>query len=133
MVNGIDPSVIYYGPKFIGDYGDVEAAHLFLQVFLTHEVSRLEPLTLIYWLKVALGVVAAVLCVLLPVANLFGGIGIGVLTYVVSDRVLRRMFINEIDKPSTVTKTGIGIFIIAWVFFWVLLFTLINPPIPLSV
>jgi hypothetical protein len=93
----------------------------------------LEPLTLIYWLKVALGVLAAVLCVLLPVANLFGGIGIGVLTYVVSDKVLRRMFINEIDKPSTVTKTGIGIFIIAWVFFWVLLFTLINPPIPLSV
>lgn len=95
-------------------------------------LERLEPVTLIYWVKVALGVVSAILCVLLPVGNLFGGIGIGVLTYVVSDKVLRRMFIGKIDKPSTITKTGIGIFVIAWVFFWVLLFTLINPPPPPS-
>ena len=95
-------------------------------------LARLEPVSLIYWVKVALGVVSAILCVLLPEGNLFGGIGIGVLTYVVSDKVLRRMFIGKIDKPSTVTKTGIGIFVIAWVFFWVLLFTLINPPPPPS-
>jgi len=77
-----------------------------------------------------LGILAAVICVLLGINNVFTGIGIGALTFVLSDKFLRQIFVNKVDKPSTVTKTGIGIYIIAYVFFWVLLFTLLNPPAP---
>lgn len=87
-----------------------------------------EPLSLIYWIKACLGILAAVICVLLWVNSIFTGIGIGALTFVISDKFLRQVFINKVDKPSTVTKTGIGIYIFAWIFFWVLLFTLLNPP-----
>ena len=90
----------------------------------------MEALRLIYWIKVGLGILAAVICILLPADNLISGIGVGILTYLVSDRILKRLFIDKVDEPSTVTKTGIGTYIIAWVFFWVLLFTLINPPPP---
>ncbi|MFQ6094917.1 MAG: hypothetical protein ACE5NN_02125 [Candidatus Bathyarchaeia archaeon] len=90
----------------------------------------MEPLSLIYWIKMGLGILSAVLCILLPANNIFSSIGIGILTYIVSDKILRRLFIDKVDEPSAVTKTGIGIYIITWVFFWVLLFSLINPPPP---
>lgn len=88
----------------------------------------MEPLSLLYWTKVCLGILAAVVCVLLSINNIFTGIGVGALTYLISDKILRQLFINKVDNPSTVTKTGIGIYILAWIFFWVLLFTLLNPP-----
>ena len=90
----------------------------------------MDPLNVIYWIKAGLGIFAAILCILLPANNIFSGIGIGMLTYLIADKVLRRLFIDKVDKPSTVTKTGIGIYIITWIFFWILLFTLINPPLP---
>ncbi len=89
----------------------------------------MEHISLLYWIKVGLGILTAIICVLLSVDNLLSGIGIGIVIYALSDRVLRQLFIDKVDKPSTVTKTGIGIFILSWVFFWALLYTLVNPPI----
>lgn len=91
---------------------------------------KLEPLRLISWIKAGLGILAAVICILLPADNLISGIVVGFSTYVISDKILRRLFIDKVDEPSNLWKTGIGTYIIAWVFFWVLLFTLINPPPP---
>jgi len=86
-----------------------------------------NPLSLIYWIKAGLGIVVALVCVLI-VANLITGIGIALMAYVTSDRIFRQIFINKVDKPSTVTKTGIGVYILTWLFFWALFFTLLNPP-----
>lgn len=89
----------------------------------------MESLSLIYWIKVCLGVLTAAICVLLWVNNIFTGIAIGVLVYLLSDKILRQLFIDKVDNPSTVTKTGIGIYVLAWLFFWALLFTLRHPPV----
>jgi len=77
-----------------------------------------------------LGALTAVLCILLSVNNIFAGISIGMLVYVVSDRLLRQIFIEKVEKTSVVTKTGIGIYIVTWLFFWILLYTLLTYSIP---
>jgi len=87
----------------------------------------LKPLSLIYWIKACLGILVAAVCALLGV-NLFTGILIGILAYVLSDTLLRELFIEKVDKQSTVSKTGLGVYVLTWVFFWALFFTLINPP-----
>jgi hypothetical protein len=84
----------------------------------------LEPLSLIYWIKFCLGAFTAVLCLILNVNNIFTGIVVGALVYAVSNRVLRKLFIGKVENPSIVTKTGIGIYIITWLFLWILLYSL---------
>ncbi|MCD6465125.1 hypothetical protein J7L27_02015 [Candidatus Bathyarchaeota archaeon] len=86
----------------------------------------MEPLNIIYWTKVALGFLAAVICLLLKINNIFSGITIGILVYLVGDRILRHVFIAKVDEQSTITKTGVGTYIITWIFFWILLYTLFN-------
>jgi len=86
----------------------------------------LEPLSLIYWIKLCLGVLAAFICILLGVNNIITGAMIGFITYIVSDKVLKQLFIDKVENPSDVTKTGIGIYIITFVFVWALLYTIIR-------
>lgn len=85
----------------------------------------MEPLNIIYWVKLGLGAFAGILCVLLGVDNIFSGIMISLAVYVVSDRILRQIFIAKVGKPSEITKTGLSIYITAWIFFWILLYTLL--------
>jgi zinc transporter ZupT len=87
----------------------------------------MEPLNLIYLIKVCLGALTAIICLVIPVTDLFTGISIGLMVYLVSDRLLKQIFIEKVEKPSTVTKTGIGIYIIIWVFCWILIYTTLNP------
>ncbi|MEM2442580.1 MAG: hypothetical protein QW502_00335 [Candidatus Bathyarchaeia archaeon] len=46
--------------------------------------------------------------------------------YVLSDKILRQIFIAKVNKPSDITKTGIMIYILSWIFFWALLYTLLS-------
>jgi len=84
----------------------------------------LEPLSLIYWIKAGLGALAAALCIVFNVNDLFLGITFGIGVYVISDRILKQIFIEKVEKPSVVTKTGIGLYIITWLFLWILMYTL---------
>ncbi len=74
----------------------------------------------------ALGALAAVICVLSGVNNIFGGVTISIAVYLISDRILRQIFVSKVDKPSDVTKTGLSVYVSAWIFFWALLYTLLN-------
>jgi ABC-type uncharacterized transport system permease subunit len=88
----------------------------------------LDTLNLIYVSKIGLGVLAAIICILLGVDNILSGIGIALLVYFVSDRLLKQIFIQKVEKLSTVTKTGIGIFLITWILAWILFFTFLHTP-----
>jgi len=88
----------------------------------------LDTLNLIYVSKIGLGVLSAVICILLGVDNLLSGIGIAMFIYLISDWLLKQIFIQKVEKLSTVTKTGIGIYILTWIFAWILIFTLIYTP-----
>ncbi|MEM2110388.1 MAG: hypothetical protein QXX08_00720 [Candidatus Bathyarchaeia archaeon] len=83
----------------------------------------MKPLSLIYIIKICLGILTAIICVLLNVDLIFTGIAIGILVYWVFDKILKQIFIGKVEKPSVITKTGIGVYIITWIFFWALLFT----------
>lgn len=86
----------------------------------------MEPLDKIYWIKLFLGALAALICVILRVNNVITGAGIGFLTYLISDKVLKQIFAEKVDKPVTVTKTGIGIYVITFIFMWILLYTIAS-------
>jgi len=85
----------------------------------------LKPLDLIYVIRAVLGAVTALICLLLGVNDIITAVGIAMLIYLSSDRILKQIFIEKVEK-SMVTKTGIGIFIITWLFLWILLYTLIE-------
>lgn len=84
----------------------------------------MKPLNLIYWIKLGLGALAAVLCVALRISDILSGILICIAVYLIGDTVLRLIFAAKVDKPSRITKVGIGIYFMAWIFFWILLYTL---------
>jgi ABC-type uncharacterized transport system permease subunit len=88
--------------------------------------TRLETLTVIYIIKILLGVVTAILCTLLGVNNILAAIGIGLMVYFCTDWVLRQVFIEKVEKLSVVTKTGVGIYVITWLFIWFLLYTFLE-------
>ncbi|RJS86160.1 hypothetical protein CW704_06115 [Candidatus Bathyarchaeota archaeon] len=75
----------------------------------------MKPLDIIYTIRAFLGALTAVICLLLGIQDLITAIGIAVLIYFASDRILRQIFIEKLEK-SEVTKTGVGIFIITWLF-----------------
>lgn len=86
----------------------------------------MNPLNLIYWIKLLLGIFTAVLCILLGISNIISGITLSIAVYLISDKILRQIFITKVKKLSDVTKTGITIYIFAWLFFWALLYTLLS-------
>jgi len=83
----------------------------------------LETLSIIYTIKIALGILAAALCLALGVDNIISGVGICLSVYFGADRLLKRIFIEKVEKLTTITKTGAGIYVITWIFMWVLLYT----------
>jgi len=87
--------------------------------------SKLEPLDIIYMVRGFLGALTAIICLLLRVSDIITAAGIAIIIYWSSDRILKQIFIGKVER-SEVTKTGIGIFIITWIFLWILLYTLIK-------
>ena len=85
----------------------------------------MKPLDIIYIVKAMLGALTALICLLLRVEDIITAVGIAMLVYLSSDRILKQIFIEKVEK-SVVTKTGVGIFIITWLFLWILLYTFMK-------
>lgn len=86
----------------------------------------MKPLSLIYIIKILLGILVAGLCVLLGTlyaVDILTAVALAIIIYWTADRILKRRYIREVEKPSVITRTGIGIFVITWIFFWALLYT----------
>ena len=83
----------------------------------------MDTLNIIYLIKICLGAITALICLLLGVQDLISAVGIGLVIYLGSDRFLKQVFIEKVKNQSVVTKTGVGIFIITWMFLWILLYT----------
>ena len=84
----------------------------------------METLSTIYAIKILLGVVTAALCFVLGVNNILAAVGVCLMVYFGADYILKQVFIEKVEKLSVVTKTGVGIYIITWLFVWILLYTL---------
>ena len=107
----------------------------------------MKPLTVIYWLRVAFGILAALLCIGYGIATktitsdvnkfswnmLLNGVSLALVVYLLSYYAIKAIFITKVEKPQKVFTMGIGIYFLAWIVFWILLYTIIaGPPSPSS-
>ena len=107
----------------------------------------MKPLTIIYWLRMTLGIIAGALSALMSYFLLNTGlegtsillysITLTLLVYLISFRILKMKFQNKVEKQSKITMTGIGMYFFAWLAFYVLFYTIIltatGNPIPTAV
>jgi hypothetical protein len=105
----------------------------------------MNPLEKVYWLRLALGITAAFICagygILagpeviskegFPINTFFNSLSIALIVYIISYYyVIKRKFLSKVEKPQKLATTGIGIYFISWLVFWVLLYTIIaGPPV----
>lgn len=94
----------------------------------------MKPLTVIYWTRVLLGAVAALICTFLSTFsreisfNFLNGLSIALLVYIITYYVYKYLFIVKVEKPSKIFFTGVGAYFMTWIVAWILLFTLLQPP-----
>jgi hypothetical protein len=102
----------------------------------------MKPLKTLYLLRFVLGIIAALVCIgyglltntiikdpgldiSIRARILMNGIALAFIVYVLSYYVIKPKFIWRVDKPQKVFTTGIGIYILSWLVFWSLLYTII--------
>ncbi len=104
----------------------------------------MTPLEKIYWLRVALGIVAAFLSAGygivvpgaitntgFPLETFMYGLSIALVFYLISFYFIKNKFILQVEKPQKLATTGIGLYFITWLVFWILLYTIIaGQPLP---
>ena len=90
----------------------------------------MKPTTIIYWTRVCLGVVAALISTLLnPVtqkssAPFLSGLTIALLVYIATHYVFKARFLAKVEKPSKIFTTGIGAYFLTWIVAWIIFYTL---------
>lgn len=57
--------------------------------------------------------------------SFINGLFIGLVTYLISYYAIKLKFMSEVEKPRKLITTGIGIYLLSWMVFWVLLYTII--------
>jgi len=98
----------------------------------------MKTLEIIYWLRLALGITAAVICTVFGLATntivkegfpewntLMNGVSIALIIYLISYYIIESKFSLKVEKPQKLVTTGIGVYFISWIVFWVLLYTII--------
>jgi hypothetical protein len=95
----------------------------------------MEVLKQIYWLRLGLGIVAALICVSYNITTgtlgnsgsieiLLNGISIAIILYIVSYRIIKFKYMSKIEKKGKLYTMGIGIYFISWIVFWILFYTI---------
>jgi hypothetical protein len=94
-----------------------------------------RPLVLIYWTRLALGIVAAIISTLvamnldaLDFTTFTTSLTIALMVYLVSYYPLKAKFYNKVEKQSKIMTMGIGIYFIAWAVFFILSYSIIRGP-----
>ena len=91
----------------------------------------MTPVVQLYWLRVALGIVAGAVTALLAALffshssldSLINSITLALLIYFVTYYILRGYYKEKIEKQSKILSTAIGMYFFAWLSFFVLFYT----------
>ena len=87
----------------------------------------MKPLTTIYWTRVVLGVVAAIISTLLSTVigdiNLFNGLTVALSIYVVTYYIYKPMFLTKVEKPTKIFTTALFAYFLTWLVTWIILYT----------
>jgi len=96
----------------------------------------MKPLTTIYWLRLAIGVISAFICtgyiiivgnvkIIFDFRTFMNGLSIAIIIYLVSYYLIKGKFVLKVEKPQKIFTTGIGIYFLSWIVFWILIYTII--------
>lgn len=87
----------------------------------------MKPLTIIYWTRVILGIVAALISTLLSTVitdiNLFNGLTIALLVYVTTYYIYKSLFVAKVEKPTKIFTTAIFSYFLVWLVTWIIFYT----------
>jgi hypothetical protein len=97
----------------------------------------MDALKQIYWLRLALGILAGFLCsgynlVMDEISNInfnfntfITGVSIAIATYLGSYYLIKFRYAQKIENQQKLVTMGIGIYLLAWIVTWILLYTFI--------
>ena len=98
-----------------------------------------RTLVIIYWSRLGLGIVAAVISTLvamlgdeLSYTTFINGITIALALYLLSYYILKAKFATKVEKPSKIMTMGIGVYFFTWLVFWILMYTILKGPPPVA-
>jgi hypothetical protein len=104
----------------------------------------MKTLEIVYWIKFAFGFIASLLCLGYAIVALgnplpripngsgaglslfFNSMSIAVITYVLSYYVVKAGFKGKVAKSSKLLTTGIGIYFLSWIVFYIMLYTIFS-------
>jgi len=96
----------------------------------------MKTLTVIYWTRVLLGILAGLICAflneLLGGISILNGISIALLVYIISYYVYKPLFLPKVEKPSKIFTTGVGAYFLSWIVMFALFFTLLGPTLTIT-
>jgi hypothetical protein len=100
----------------------------------------MKPLTIIYWTRVLLGVVAALICTFLSSIskseiNLLNGLSVALLVYIITYYIYKALFIRKVEKPTKIFTQAVFAYFVTWLVLWTLLYTILfsSLKIPLKI
>ena len=97
----------------------------------------MKPLETVYWLRFAFGILAALLSAGYGVATneispieftfytFLNTMSIAIIVYAVSYYYVKFRYTLQVKNPRKLITTGIGIYFLSWIAFWVLIYTMI--------
>lgn len=95
----------------------------------------MKPLAIIYWTRVLLGLVAALICTFLNTistsgVNLFSGLSVALLVYIITYYIYKPLFIAKVEKPTKIFTTAVFAYFVTWLVAWTLLYTVLFKTTP---
>jgi hypothetical protein len=92
----------------------------------------MTPVTQLYWIRVALGIVAAAVSAIFAsfqsitdYTTLINSITVALLVYFITYYIFRATYKTKIEKQSKILSTGIGMYFFTWIAFFVLFYTIV--------
>jgi hypothetical protein len=96
-----------------------------------------RPLVIIYWLRLVLGIIAASVSTALALMSDVGstttfinGITAALAVYLIGYYIIKAKFATKVEKQSKIMTQGIGVYFFTWLVFWILMYTIIQGPLP---
>ncbi len=86
----------------------------------------MQALTIIYWIRVSLGILAALISVAINVQDVYTAISVAILVFLATNYLIRWQFKEKVEKKSKILTTGIGAYFMTWLVMWILFYTLLR-------
>ena len=99
-------------------------------------MKTMKPLETVYYLRFGFGVIAALVSLgvglatgtisntQFPSTAFFNSASLAIIVYVLSYYYVKSRFALRVQKPQKLVTTGIGIYFLSWIVFWVLFYTI---------